>query len=189
VTAPIALSIALGIGLAAAVGLRVFLPLLALGLTAKFGLLAVNPEFAWVMSAGALLCFAVATVAEVAAFYIPGVDHALDTIAAPLALLAGTLVAAAVITKLPPEIKWPLAIIAGGGAAGLTQGATTLMRAKSALATAGLGNPIVATLELGGSAFLSALAIFAPIVALAATAILAYLAYRTVKRLRRPQRS
>jgi hypothetical protein len=187
VTAPIALSIALGIGLAAAVGFRVFLPLLALGLAVRFGLLAVNDGFAWVASAGALLCFAVATVAEVAAFYIPGIDHALDAIAAPIALVAGTLVAAAVITKLPPEIKWPLAIIAGGGAAGLTQGASTLIRAKSAIATAGLANPLVASLELGGSALLSALAIFAPIAAMAAAAILAFLLYRTVRRLRRPR--
>jgi hypothetical protein len=176
------LSIALGIGLAAAVGLRVFLPLLFANIAASFGWIHLSPDFVWLGSVAALVTFGVAAVAEVAAYYVPGLDHALDTLAAPLALAAGTLVAAAVFAPMPPLVKWTLAIIAGGGAAGLTQGSSTALRAKSAVTTAGLGNPLVATLELGGSALLSALAIAAPVAALVAVVLLGFVLYRLLRR-------
>jgi hypothetical protein len=57
-----------------------------------------------------------------------------------------------------------LAIIAGGGIAGLLQGATTALRAKSSLFSGGLGNPIISTLELAGAAIIAILAIILPIV-------------------------
>jgi hypothetical protein len=58
----------------------------------------------------------IATTAEILAYYVPGVDNLLDTIAAPVALVAGTIAAAAVMTDLPPLVKWTTAVIAGGGA-------------------------------------------------------------------------
>jgi len=45
---------------------------------------------------------------------VPGVDNLLDTLATPAALIAGTVVSAAVMTDLPPMVKWTAAIIAGG---------------------------------------------------------------------------
>jgi hypothetical protein len=59
----------------------------------------------------------VAAIAEILAYYMPGVDNLLDTIATPAALVAGTIAAAAVVTDLPPVVKWTTAVIAGGGAA------------------------------------------------------------------------
>ncbi|MFO1467423.1 MAG: DUF4126 domain-containing protein [Steroidobacteraceae bacterium] len=178
------LSIALGIGLAAAVGLRVFLPLLFASVASHLGWIPLSADFHWLGSDAALIAFGVATLAEVAAYYIPGLDHALDAIAAPVALVAGTVVAAAVFAPMPPLVKWSLSIIAGGGAAGLTQGSSTVLRAKSAVLTGGLGNPVVATLELGGSAVLSAMAIWAPVVALVAVLLLAVVLVRLLRRRR-----
>src|SRR5262245_17614066 len=123
-TLDIAVSIALGVGLAAAVGFRVFLPLLITSIAAHFGHLHLSDNFAWLPSLPAMLMLAMAAVAEVLAYYIPAVDNLLDTITTPAALIAGTLVAAAVMTDLPPLVKWTTAVIAGGGAAGLTQGIT-----------------------------------------------------------------
>ncbi len=181
----IAVSIALGIGLAAAVGFRVFLPLLVTSVAAYTGHLQLSDGFAWLGSLPAVLMLGVAAFAEIAAYYIPAVDNLLDTITTPAALVAGTLVAAAVMADLPPIVKWTTAIIAGGGAAGLTQGATALLRTKSTLATGGLGNPVIATAELGGSLLISVLALIAPLIALAIAVVLCWVTLRTVRRLLR----
>lgn len=175
------LALALGIGLAAAVGMRVFIPLLVVALAAHFGKIPLTPAFAWLASPAALAMLAVAAVVEVAAYYIPGVDNVLDAIAAPLALVAGTFMVAAPLWDLPPLVKWTTAIIAGGGAAGLTHGVTSLLRAKSTLATGGLGNPVVATAELGGSLLLSVLALLVPVLAVLLVVVALYGLYRLVK--------
>ncbi|MET0988607.1 MAG: DUF4126 domain-containing protein [Steroidobacteraceae bacterium] len=179
----IALSIALGIGLAAAVGLRVFLPLLVASAAAYTGHLQLSDSFAWLGSGPALIMLAVAATAEVLAYSVPVVDNALDAVAAPAALVAGTLVSAAVMTDLPPIVKWTTAIIAGGGVAGLTQGVTTALRAKSTALTAGLGNSVIATSEAGGALLLSGLALIAPFIAVAVVAILCWLAIRWARKL------
>ena len=155
----LALSIALGIGLAAAVGFRVFLPMLVVSIAASTGHLALGSGFAWLATPAALMMLSVATVLEILAYYIPGVDNLLDTIATPAAL------------------------IAGGGAAGLTQGLTSLLRAKSTLMTGGLGNHVVATGELGGALGLSLLALAAPLVAVGVVALFCWLAVRLARRL------
>ncbi len=97
----------------------------------------------------------------------------------------GTVVAAAVVTDLPPLVKWSTAIIAGGGIAGLTQSTTALLRAKSTLFTGGLGNPVVATGELGGALVLSLLALAAPFAALALVIVLLWLAFRWLRQIAR----
>jgi hypothetical protein len=182
------LAIALGIGLAAAVGLRIFLPLLLLSVAARMGWVSLSVDFSWLAGSAALITLTVASVVEVAAYYVPGLDHALDVIAAPLALAAGALVMAAVVTDLPPHVKWAVAIIAGAGAAGLTQVTSTAVRAKSGLLSAGLANPLVATAELGGAAGLSLLAIFLPVAALFVVVLLVMLLWR-MKRALLPARS
>jgi uncharacterized protein DUF4126 len=178
----IAVSIALGIGLAAAVGFRVFVPLLVASIGAYTGHLHLSEGFAWLGTLPAAITLGVAAVAEVAAYYIPGVDHALDLIMTPTAFIAGALVAAAVIVDLPPLVKWITAIIAGGGAAGLTQSITALLRVKSTATTAGLGNPVVATAELGSSAVISLVALVVPFLALAAVIAIVVFGLRRARR-------
>jgi hypothetical protein len=182
------LSLALGIGLAAAVGLRVFIPLLVVAIAAWFGKVPLAPAFSWLASLPAIVMLAIAATVEVAGYYIPGVDNVLDTIAAPLALVAGTLVVAAPLWDLPPLLKWSAAILAGGGAAGLTHGATSLLRAKSTVATGGLANPVLATGELGGSLLISLLALAVPFLALLLIVLLLVAVYRLVRRLARAGR-
>jgi hypothetical protein len=157
------LSICLGIGLSAACGFRVFVPLLITSVAAQSSHLTVAPGFQWVGTNPALITFSVATGLEIAGYYIPWVDHLLDTLASPAAIVAGILVAASMITGMSPLLKWTLAIIAGGGAAGLVQGTTVMARAASTATTAGLGNPLVATLELVGSIATSVLSLVVPV--------------------------
>ena len=180
-----ALSIALGIGLAAAVGFRVFLPLLVASIGAYTGHLQLNEHVAWLGSVYALIMLGAAAALELLAYYIPAVDNLLDTITTPLALVAGAFVAAAVITDLPPLIRWSTAIIAGGGMAAITQGITTMVRAKSTAITAGLGNPVLSTFEMIASATVAVLALLAPLIAIGLVALLCWLVVYFVKKLLR----
>lgn len=179
----IALSIALGVGLAAATGFRVFVPLLVMSVAAHAGYLPLGESFGWLATTSALVMLSIAAIVEILAYYIPGVDNLLDTLATPGAVLAGIIVSAAVMSDLPPMIKWTLAIIAGGGAAGITQGATALLRAHSTAFTAGIGNPVIATAELGGSLVVSLVALAAPFIALALVVLFCVLAVRFVRKL------
>jgi len=155
-------SVLLGVGLSAACGFRVFVPILFISVGAASGHLALAPGFAWLGTYPAIITFGVATLLEIAGYYIPWFDHLLDTLSTPASILAGTVVAAAMITKVDPMLKWTLAIIAGGGVAGLVQGATVVARGTSTATTAGLGNPILATIELAGSILTSLMALLLP---------------------------
>ena len=155
--------IALGIGLAAATGLRAFLPLLVAAIAARTGFIHLGQGFQWLEATPALITLGTATLIEGVAYLIPGVDHLLDLLAGPAAVAAGIVVSASVMTNVPPSIMWPVAIIAGGGVAGLTKGGAALVRAKTGIATAGLGNPVVSTAETVGATTISILAIAAPI--------------------------
>jgi hypothetical protein len=167
------LAVITGIGLSAACGFRVFVPLLVLNLASAYGYINLAPGFEWIGGNYATIAFASATILEIIAYYIPWFDNVMDTIATPVSIAAGTLAAASVITDLPPPAKWMLAIIAGGGIAGIIQGSTMALRAKSSILTAALGNPLLATAELAGAAILSLLAIIIPVIALALIAVFA----------------
>lgn len=171
-------SIALGLGLAAATGFRVFVPLLVAGLAARADYIPLLDSFAWLESTPALIALGTAAVIETLAFYIPGVDHLLDVLAGPLAIVAGVLASASVMVDMPAEIRWPIAIIAGGGTAGITKTTAALIRAKSTALTGGLGNPVVSTAETASAATVSVLAILAPIVCLVAAIVLVIYVFR-----------
>ena len=184
----LAVAVAMGVGLAAAVGFRVFLPMLLVSIGAYTGHLTLTSGLAWLGTSAALVMLSVAAAIEVLAYYIPGVDNALDVIAAPAALVAGTVVSAAVMTDLPPMVKWTTAIIAGGGAAGAVHGLTSLLRVKSTTMTAGFGNHAIATGEVAGALLVSLLALAAPLAAVALVALFCWFAVRLLRRLFRKER-
>jgi hypothetical protein len=159
------LSLCVGVGLSAACGFRVFVPLLMMSIATASGHLVLSPGFQWIGSPAALAAFSVATALEIAGYYIPWVDHFLDVVATPAAAVAGTIITASLVTEMSPFLRWTLAVIAGGGAASLVQGATVVARGFSGATTAGMANPLVATLELGGSVVTSVLALVAPALA------------------------
>ncbi len=160
------LSLCVGLGLSAACGFRVFVPFLVMSVAAHSGHLNLAPDFQWIGSTPALISFSVATALEIAGYYVPWVDHFLDTVATPAAIVAGTIVTASFVTDVSPFLKWSLAVVAGGGVATVVQASTVVLRGASSLTTGGLGNPIFATAELAGSVVTSVLSIVAPVVAL-----------------------
>ena len=159
------ISVFLGVGLAASAGFRVFLPLFALSLASYLQWWELNETWAWVGSLPALITLGVAMLAEIFAYYVPFVDNLLDTLAIPLAAVAGTAVMVSTMAGLDPVVTWALAIIAGGGTATAIKGASSATRLTSSVKTAGLGNPVVATVETGSSAVMSVLSFVLPVLA------------------------
>lgn len=176
------ISIFLGIGLAASVGFRVFVPLFALSLASHFGVWELNESWQWVGSLAAVITLGVATIVEIFAYYIPYVDNLLDSIAVPLAAIAGTAVMVSTVADLSPVITWALAIIAGGGTAAAIAGTSSATRLTSTATTGGLGNPIVSTVETGTSMVMSVLSIFLPIVAIILVVIILMIVFRLYKK-------
>jgi hypothetical protein len=178
----LALSICLGLGLAAACGFRVFVPLLGVSTAALSGHLNLAEGFDWIGTWPALACFLTATILEIAAYYIPWLDNLLDSVATPAAIVAGTVVTASVVTDMSPLMQWSLALIAGGGTAGVIQAATVLVRGGSTAATGGLTNWIVATGELIVSACATVLSILLPILAVILTALVLVISLSIIAR-------
>src|SRR4029078_10696659 len=132
------LSLLIGLGLAAACGFRVFVPLLIMSLAsrAEVGHLVLGSHFARIGSEPALISFGVATVLEIAGYYIPWVDNLLDTVATPAAVVACIVVPAGPMpSDVSPFLKWPLAVVAGGGTTAVFQGITAVTRHISSFTT------------------------------------------------------
>lgn len=179
------LSIGVGIGLAAACGFRVFVPLLVVSAAAHAGKLTLASSFQWMATDAALIAFACATALEIAAYYVPWLDHLLDTVATPAAIVAGTVVSASVFVNMDPFLRWTLAAIAGASAAGLVQGGTVITRAASTATTGGLGNPLVSTAEWILSVIMSVFLAVLPFIGLFLVILLAiFMAWRWAKRSR-----
>ena len=176
------IGIAIGIGLSAACGFRIFVPLLIMNLASLTGHLHLGSGFEWIGSHYATIAFATATGLEILAYYIPWLDHILDILASPVAVIAGIVATASVVTGVSPFLKWTLAIIAGGGIAGIVQGGTSTLRLKSSTLTAGFGNPLVATGELLGSAVTALLAIALPLLCLVLIVLLCFFVIRKLGR-------
>jgi hypothetical protein len=174
--------LALGVALAAACGFRVFVPPLVLSLAALSGHLTLTPGLGFLGTWPAALVLGVATVVEIAAYYIPWLDHLLDHLGAPLAVLAGIVVSASAFVDLPPLMRWSLAVVAGGSAAAAIHISTAGLRAVVGLATAGLGNFLVATTEALLAVLVAVLAVLLPFVALFVLLLLAALAVRIWRR-------
>ena len=183
------LSVLVGVGLSAACGFRVFVPMLAISIASLSGHLTLSHGFEWIGTYPALVAFAVATVLEIAGYYIPWVDHILDVIASPAAVIAGIVATAATVTGMSPFLRWSLAIIAGGGVAGVVQTLTGLTRVASTATTGGLGNPLLATGEAVSSVGLSFLAIAIPLAAAAAVVAVLLLFYWPGRKLLRRLRA
>lgn len=152
-----------GISLAAAVGFRIFAPMLLVGIAAKSGQLHLAGGFEWLGSDVALVMLGIAAVVEIAAYFFPYFDHLLDTISGPVAMGAGTLLMASTLIEIEPWLRWAVALVAGGGVAGLTHFGTSLGRIGSTATTGGLANPVYATMELGMATVLTILAIALPL--------------------------
>jgi hypothetical protein len=183
----IILALCMGLGLAAASGFRVFLPPFLLSIAVRADAVDVdltNSSLEYFDSNVAVILLGVATIAELAAYYVPWVDNLLDSIASPAAVVAGTGMTAVVLEgNTDPVIQWCLAIIAGGGVSAAVQGATVVTRGVSTAITGGVGNPVVSTGENIASLILTILAIvLAPLAAILVVILFAMIVKKTLKK-------
>lgn len=162
---PYIMSAFIGIGLAAASGFRVFLPMFAVSLASYFHWIPMNESFEWLSSLPALITTGIAMIAEILAYYIPFVDHLLDTISIPMATVAGSVLFASQFADLGTFPQWALALIAGGGTAATISSGFAGIRAASTATTGGLGNSVVGTTETAGAGIMAILAMAAPFIA------------------------
>lgn len=185
------LSAFIGIGLAAATGFRVFLPMFAVSLASYMGWIDVmhNDMLSWMSELPTLIITGVATVVEILAYYIPYVDHLLDTLSIPLATVAGSILFAGQFAGLDTFPQWALALIAGGGTAAAVSSAFAGTRVASTSTTGGLGNPVVTTTETVGAAVMTGIALIAPVIAFVLVVVLLYIAYRMGRKIWRKTRS
>lgn len=155
----------IGIGLAAATGFRVFLPMFIVSLASYFNWIPMNEHFEWLAGLPTLITTGIATIIEILAYYIPFVDHLLDTVSIPMATVAGSILFASQFADLGTFPQWALALIAGGGTATTISSGFAGIRAASTATTGGLGNSMVGTTETAGAGIMSVLAMAAPVIA------------------------
>ena len=175
------MALSLGLGLSAACGFRVFVPLLVMGIGNRAGLIKLGESWGWMSETLVITAFAVATVLEISGYYIPWVDNLLDSVTTPSAIIAGVVVTSASlgqIAGIDPVLQWILAVIAGGGVAGTVQLGTAVTRAASTAVTAGMGNPVVSTVEAGASTTFALLAVLMPVLAGILVVVLLFLVVR-----------
>ncbi|UIR57916.1 DUF4126 domain-containing protein [Sphingobacterium sp. SRCM116780] len=177
------ISACIGIGLAAATGFRVFLPIFIISLSSYFNWIPIAENWEWLASLPTLIISAVAMLIEVLSFYIPFLDNVLDSISIPLATIAGSALFALQFTDMQDIPQWALSIIAGGGTAALIGTSFAGTRAASSATTGGLGNPVVSTVETTGSIVMTILTIIAPILALVVVILIVWLILRYGKKL------
>jgi hypothetical protein len=179
------IALIVGIGLSAACGFRVFLPMMGLSIASLAGHIHLAHGFEWIATWPALIAFITATVLEIGACYIPLIDHILDALMTPTAIVAGTIITASMLVNISPFLKWSLAIIAGGGTSAIVQGGTIALRAASSGAIGGMTNFLVSTIEFIGSILVTILAILLPILCFLIVLLIFYL---IIKQVTKPSR-
>lgn len=177
------LGLCIGIGLSAACGFRIFVPLLVMSVASLMGWFEPMKGFEWLAMPSVCIALAVATVCEITAYYIPWVDNALDTISTPAAMIAGTLTTMAVSSgEMSQFASWAVAIIIGGGTAGAVQMSTVAVRGLSTATTGGIANPVVSTGEWIGAFLLSILSLLVPVLVVIVVLMMVVWSVRWVRR-------
>lgn len=175
-------AILMAVGLSAACGFRVFVPMFVISLAAHGGHMSLGSSFNWMGSDMAVLVFGLATALEIGAYYLPWLDNMLDSVATPTAVVAGAVAAASCVSGESELMGWVAAAITGGGIAGGVQALTVATRLTSLATTGGAANPVVSTVEATASTVMSIMAVVLPLVMILFIFGFGYLAYRIVSR-------
>lgn len=179
------ISLCIGIGLSTATGFRILVPFACLSAAALYGNIDLPAQMAWLDSYPVLMGLVIGTLLEIAAYYIPWVNDALDTLELPASVIAGTYLTGAFAADLPTLLQWSLALVAGGGIAGSINGLTGVTRLATNTATGGAATPVTASLEWMSALMLAILAITLPLLALAVSGVVIVWVLKKLRRRRR----
>lgn len=184
-----------GTGLAASAGLNAYIPLLTMGLLARYtDAIHLPSGSAWLSNGWTLSILALLLAVEVVADKIPVVDHVNDmvqTFVRPTAggLAFGTGSASETVTVTDPGAfftsnQW-VPVAAGVVIALIVHGVKSASRPVVNATTAGFGAPVASTAEDLGSVVMSVLAILLPVLVLVGLGVMVWAAVRVVRRRRR----
>lgn len=178
-------SIAIGIGLSTSTGFRILVPFACLSAAALYGDITLPAQMAWLDSYPAFIGLLIGTLVEIAAYYIPWINDALDMVELPAAVIAGTYLTGAFAADLPTLLQWSLAVGAGGGIAGSINGLTGVTRLTTNTVTAGAATPVTSSLEWMSALMLAILALTLPLFGFGLAIFLLVFVVRKMSRRRR----
>jgi hypothetical protein len=172
-------------GLSASAGLNAYLPLLIVAICARLKILTLQKPFDVMESWWVIGVLAVLLVIEVLVDKVPAADTVNDIINTVIRPAAGAILFAAsanIVTDLSPVISIILGLLVAGGVHAIKATARPVITAT----TAGVGNPVVSTIEDVVSGVTSLVAILLPwlVILVASSGIVLFLWWR-LRRLER----
>ena len=183
----LALTLMLGLGLAASTGLNASLPLLLLAGAAKFHIagITLNGSFAWLGSDVAIFVLIVAAILEIVGDKIPAVDHFLDAVGTFLRPAAGGVAVASVLTHVDPVTAAVVGLMIGSPVSFGFHTVKAATRVGSSALTFGCANPVLSVIEDVISVVLSIAAIFTPILVPLLVILMVLVGFRILNRVNR----
>jgi hypothetical protein len=161
---PVLLKTATAFGLAGAAGLNTTLPLLLVGVLARFGIIELAAPFDALSRDFTLVGLTVLALVETVGDKVPGLDSLVHAVQGPLSAAAGAVLFASqtsVVTWVSPEVAILVGVLTAGG----VHVARATARPAVTTFTFGIGNPIVSALEDVYAVVLALVALFAPVIA------------------------
>lgn len=185
-----------GLGLSTAAGLNAYIPLMVVGVLANVtDAIKLPEEYAWLSNGWVLGVIGVLLLAEFVLDKVPVVDHVNDIIQTAVRPAAGGVVfsATSAASQLDnstwmaehPAVGWMLGIVTALIVHLVKSGTRPVVNAT----TAGVGAPVVSTVEDAGSLSLSLVAVFLPVLVLVFLAGMIAVGWVAVRRLRRFRQS
>lgn len=172
------------LGLSIPAGLNAYIPLLAVALAQRFDVLELKEPFGVLGEWWMIAVIAVLLVIELVADKVPAVDHVNDVIHTFIRPAAGGVIAVAAAGNATEVSPWFL-VLAGVLLAGGVHAAKASVRPAVNVTTAGVGAPVVSTLEDIGALLMTITAIVAPVLVAFVAAGLVYSFWRLWQRKKR----
>lgn len=151
-------------GLSGAAGLNPWLPLFVGALAARLDLVELAAPFGSFESTTGLVVLGVLTAADFVGDKVPVLDHALHVVGTAVAPVSGAVLFTGQ-TGDETDLPALLAVLLGGGTAGLVHAIRAAVRPAATVGTAGLANPVLSLGEDLSSLLLVVLAFAVPLLA------------------------
>ncbi|OBF27462.1 DUF4126 domain-containing protein [Mycobacterium sp. ACS4331] len=187
-----------GLGLSTAAGLNAYIPMLMLGLLARFTDVVNLPQgWSWMENGWVLAILAVLLVVEVIADKVPALDSINDTVQTFVRPAAGGIVfgsgTAAQTTAVADPGAWAqsgqwVPVVIGVVIALVVSLTKSAVRPAANVATAGVAAPVLSTVEDVTSFGLVLVALLLPVLVLVFLAVIAWGAWKLLRRIRSRKR-
>ena len=167
-----------GLGLSSAAGLNAYIPLLAIGILGRIGIVHLEGPYALLASTTALTVVGILAVIDFVADKVPAVDHAIHAVGIVVNPVAGAIVFGSqvhAIGNIPPALALGAGLVVAGG----FHATRAAVRPVSTVATGGIANPVVSFIEDLIAIVMSLLAIFLPFMALLMFIVLLFALYKS----------